>query len=195
MTYSSHGHPRNLGMTETFGPHANREWFDYKLIDPGSGRELDDGEEGEFLVRGFGLMAGLYKKEREEVFDADGWYHTGDRGYIEDGTIWFTGRYSEAIKSGGANVAPLEVERVLESLPGVAMALVVGIPDPDRGQVVAAAVVPAPGSLLDTDDLRAQVNRRLSAYKVPTRWRVLERHQVPWLASGKANKRALAGMF
>jgi acyl-CoA synthetase (AMP-forming)/AMP-acid ligase II len=182
-------------MTETFGQHANRDWFDYKVIDPGSGQERPDGEEGEFLVRGFGLMAGLYKKEREEVFDSDGWYHTGDRGYLEGDTIWFTGRYSEAIKSGGANVAPLEVERVLESLPGVAMALVVGVPDPDRGQAVAAAVVPAPGACLNTEDLRKQVNRRLSAYKVPTRWRVLEPQEVPWLPSGKANKRAVAGIF
>jgi acyl-CoA synthetase (AMP-forming)/AMP-acid ligase II len=195
MAYSSRGHPRNLGMTETFGPHANRTWFDYKVIDPLTGLELADGEEGEFLVRGFGLMAGLYKKEREEVFDPDGWYHTGDRGYVEDGTIWFTGRYSEAIKSGGANVAPLEVERVLESLPDVAMALVVGVPDPQRGQAVAAVVVPASGAALDTDELQREVNRRLSGYKVPTRWRVLEPHQVPWLASGKANKRALGEMF
>jgi acyl-CoA synthetase (AMP-forming)/AMP-acid ligase II len=75
------------------------------------------------------------------------------------------------------------------------MALVVGIPDPDRGQAVAAAVVPAPGASLNADALRQEVNRRLSAYKVPTRWRVLERHEVPWLANGKANKRALAGMF
>jgi acyl-CoA synthetase (AMP-forming)/AMP-acid ligase II len=195
IAYSSRGHPRNLGMTETFGPHANRTWFDYKVIDPLTGLELADGEEGEFLVRGFGLMAGLYKKEREEVFDPDGWYHTGDRGYVEDGTIWFTGRYSEAIKSGGANVAPLEVERVLESLPDVAMALVVGVPDPQRGQAVAAVVVPASGAALDTDELQREVNRRLSGYKVPTRWRVLEPHQVPWLASGKANKRALGEMF
>jgi acyl-CoA synthetase (AMP-forming)/AMP-acid ligase II len=195
LAHSSRGHPRNLGMTETFGPHANREWFDYRVIDPGSGRALEDGEEGEFLVRGFGLMAGLYKQEREAVFDPDGWYHTGDRGYVEDGTIWFTGRYSEAIKSAGANVAPLEVERVLQSLPGVALALVVGVPDPGRGQAVAAAVVPAPGASLDIDDLRQQVNRRLSGYKVPTRWRVLQPHQVPWLASGKANKRAVAELF
>jgi acyl-CoA synthetase (AMP-forming)/AMP-acid ligase II len=184
-------------MTETFGPHANRRWFDYKVIDPASGRELPDGEEGEFLVRGFGLMGGMYKKEREEVFDVDGWYHTGDRGYLENEMIWFTGRYSETIKSGGANVAPLEVERVLESLPGVANALVVGVPDPDpgRGQAVAAALVPAPGATLDPVELRRLANSRLSGFKVPTRWLVLEPEQVPWLASGKANKRALIELF
>ncbi len=192
---SSRGDPRNLGMTETFGPHGNRDWFDYKVIDPDTGQELSDGEEGEFLVRGFGLMAAMYKKEREEVFDRDGWYHTGDRGYIEDGAIYFTGRYSETIKAGGANVSPLEVERVLESLPGVSLALVIGVPDPEKGEIVAAAVVPSEGTTLTPDALRAEVNRQLSAYKVPTRWQILPSDQLPWLPSGKADKRTLKSMF
>lgn len=192
---SSRGHPRNLGMTETFGPHANPEWFNYKVIDPTSGRQVADGDEGEFCVRGFGLMAQMYKKEREETFDDDGWYHTGDRGYLEDGTIWFTGRYSEMIKSGGANVSPLEVERALQAQPDVAMAFVVGLPDPVRGEVVAAVVVPQAGEQLDSEDLRYRANKDLSAYKVPTRWLILEATDVPYLASGKPNKRALCDWF
>jgi acyl-CoA synthetase (AMP-forming)/AMP-acid ligase II len=186
---------RNLGMTETFGPHANSEWFDYKVIDHDTGDELPGGEDGEFCVRGFGLMAGMYKREREDVFDPDGWYHTGDRGYIEAGTIWFTGRYSEMIKCGGANVSPLEVEGVLASHPGVAMAFVVGLPDPVRGQEVAAAVVPAEGVELDVEQLRLHTNQRLSAYKVPTRWLLVQTGEVPVLASGKPDKRALADRF
>lgn len=192
---SSKGDPINLGMTETFGPHANREWFDYKVVDPETGAELVDGQEGEFCVRGFGLMAGMYKREREEVFDADGFYHTGDRGYIEDGRIWFTGRYSEMIKSGGANVAPLEVERVLASFPEVAAAYVLAIPDADRGEAVAAVVVAAEGETLDTDKLRAKVNHELSAFKVPTRWLVLTGDEVPTLGSGKPDKRTLRTRF
>jgi acyl-CoA synthetase (AMP-forming)/AMP-acid ligase II len=192
---SSRGHPRNLGMTETFGPHANLDWFDYKIIDPVDGTMLANGEEGEFCVRGFGLMAGMYKKEREEVFDADGWYHTGDRGYIEDGVIWFTGRYSEMIKSGGANVSPLEVERVLEAQPGVALALVLGLRDQDRGEMVAAAVVADDETKLDTAELRERTSKELSAYKVPSRWLLLEQEDVPVLANGKPNKRALRELF
>ena len=80
--------------------------FDYRVVDRDTGASLPDGEEGEFCVRGHALMAGLYKREREETFDSDGYYHTGDRGYIEDGRIFFTGRYSEMIKTGGANVSP-----------------------------------------------------------------------------------------
>jgi len=73
---SSKGDLPNVGMTETFGPHANRKYFNYRIVDPYTGKELPDGEEGEFCVRGFGLMTSMYKREREEVFDADGYYHT-----------------------------------------------------------------------------------------------------------------------
>lgn len=194
-TESSKGDPPNLGMTETLGPHANREWFDYKVIDRETGEAVADGQEGEFCVRGFGLMAGMYKKEREEIFDPDGWYHTGDRGYIEGGRIWFRGRYSEVVKTGGANVSPLEVERVLESIADVKMAFVFGIPDPERGEVVAAAVIPGEGGAVEVDDLRERVRKELSAYKVPTRWLVLDEADVPWLGSGKPDKRALRDRF
>ena len=195
VAVSSRGHPRNLGMTETFGPHANPEWFDYKVIDPRSGRQLADGEEGEFCVRGFGLMSALYAKEKEEIFDADAWYHTGDRGYIEEGTIWFTGRYSEMIKSGGANVSPLEVERVLAAQSDVAMAFVLGVPDGEKSEAVAAVIVLQGEARLDTEDLRHRINKELSAYKVPTRWLILEANDVPFLASGKPDKRALRDRF
>jgi acyl-CoA synthetase (AMP-forming)/AMP-acid ligase II len=192
---SSRGDPRNVGMTETFGPHANPEWFDYKIIDHDTGEELPEGEEGEFCVRGFGLMAGMYKKEREEVFDADGFYHTGDRGYVENGHIWFKGRYTEMVKAGGANVAPLEVEQVLLSAPGVRMAFVMGVPDAERGEVVAAVVVPGAGASLDPDELAQHVNTQLSHYKVPTRWAVNDESEIPFLASGKPDKRTMKTWF
>jgi len=192
---SSRGDPPNYGMTETFGPHRNREWFDYRVVDPETGQPLPDGEVGEFCVRGFGLMAGMYGKEREEVFDAEGWYHTGDRGYLEDGGIWFLGRYSEVVKAGGANVSPLEVEQVLGSFPDVASAFVLGVPDAERGEAVAAVVVPADGAALDPADLRARLQRELSAYKAPTRWQVLAPAEVPLLANGKPDKRSMRSLF
>jgi acyl-CoA synthetase (AMP-forming)/AMP-acid ligase II len=164
LPVSSRGYPVNFGMTETFGPHGNPEWFEYRVIDPVSGATLRDGEEGEFCVRGFGLVQGFYKKEREEVFDRDGWYHTGDRGYIENATIWFTGRYGDMIKSGGANVSPLEVEAALAAVPGVAMAFVMGLPDTERGQVVAAVVVPDSGTPLDEQKLQELLKQDLSTY-------------------------------
>ncbi len=188
---SAQGDPINMGMTETFGPHRNRAYFDYKVIDPDTGEPLPDGQEGEFCVRGFGLTVGLYKREREDTFDADGWYHTGDRGYIEDGAIYFRGRISEMIKSAGANVAPLEVETVLAGFPGVAQAHVFGIPHASRGEEVVAIVVPTSGDAVDLEALRAHALREISSYKVPTRFLIIDGDAVPTLPSGKPDKRTM----
>ncbi len=127
--------------------------------------------------------------------DADGWYHTGDRGYIEDGRVWFLGRYSEMVKTSGANVAPLEVEMVLKSYDGIADSFVMGIPDPESGEAVAAVVVAEAGATLDPVELRARLNSDLSAYKVPTRWLVLAEAEVPRLANGKPDKRSMQTML
>jgi acyl-CoA synthetase (AMP-forming)/AMP-acid ligase II len=188
---SSKGDPPNLGMTETLGPHYHPEHFDYKVIDRGTGEVLPDGVEGEFCVRGYGLMAGFYKREREQTFDADGWYHTGDRSYLEDGRVFFTGRFTDMIKSGGANVAPLEVETVLQTFPEVRYAFVFGIPHAERGEEVAAVIVPEDDTKLDPDEIRQRARKELSAYKVPTSIHSLTLDEVPWLPSGKPDKLTL----
>jgi acyl-CoA synthetase (AMP-forming)/AMP-acid ligase II len=192
---SSRGDPPNLGMTETLGPHFHPEHFDYKVIDPETGEVLADGVEGEFCVRGYGLMAGLYKREREAVFDADGWYHTGDRSYLEGGRVFFTGRFTDMIKSGGANVAPLEVEMVLQSFPEIQLALVLGMPHAERGEEVTAVLVPDEGVALDYDDIRQRARTELSSYKVPTRYHTMSRDDVPWLPSGKPDKLTLGQLL
>ncbi len=189
---SSRGHSINMGMTETFGMHRDPRYFDYQVIDPDTGQRVPDGDEGEFCVRGYGLMAGLYGREREEVFDAEGWYHTGDRGYLEGGSIYFTGRYSEMIKAAGANVSPLEVEQALLALPHVAQAFVFGMPHPQRGEDVIAAVVPAVEADFDAETTRAQLRDVLSAYKVPRRIVALTPAEVATLASGKPHRREIA---
>jgi len=188
---SSRGHPTNFGMTETFGPHANRDLFDYKVVDPATGSPIPDGQEGEFCVRGFALMAAMYKREREEVLDADGYYHTGDRGYLEKGDIYFTGRYSELIKSAGANVSPLEVEGVLQAIPEVKLALVFGVPSQERGEEVVAVLVPENGKTIDSSAVLQQCRSVLSAYKVPTRIYLKAIEEIPVLASGKPDKRSV----
>lgn len=185
----------NLGMTETFGPHHNPEIFEYKIIDPDTGDRLADGEVGEFCVRGLGMMLGIYKREREENFDPDGWYHTGDRGYVEAGRVFFAGRYSEMLKSGGANVAPAEVEQALLGFPDVAEAYVVGVPNPTLGDEVVAVIVPAPGATVDASDLTARAKQVLSSYKVPRRFVIAAAEEIPRLVTGKPDKRTLAERF
>ena len=130
-------------------------------------------------MRGYSLMQGLYKVEREDTFDRDGFYHTGDAGYFDaDGVLFFKARLGEMIKTAGANVTPREVEVVIESYPEVRAAFVVGVPDPERGQDVAAAVVLKRGAALDAE-ARARGCARSSR---PTRCR----------ASGSSRRRGAA---
>ena len=205
----------SLGMTETVGPHSApgpevdrvlpeemRGSFgllvpdvEHRIADPATGAPLPEGQVGQVCIRGYSLMAGLYKKERHEAFDDDGWYATGDRGWIKDGYLYFSGRLSEMIKTAGSNVAPREVELTLESFPEVGLAVVLGLPDEERGEIVAAAVVPKPGAHVDPVDLLQRADKELSSYKLPRRVLVLEEADLPQLASGKADRLRLKDML
>jgi acyl-CoA synthetase (AMP-forming)/AMP-acid ligase II len=102
------------------------------------------------------------------------------------------GRFYEMIKTRGANVAPREVELVLEGFPDIAHALVFGLPHPDLEEEVTAVVVPAPGARPDVESIRSRARQELSSYKVPTRIEIVwDEADVPWLASGKPDKLAL----
>ena len=197
----------SLGMTETCGPHT---WGDmkvdlpeslrgvfgravpgveHKVVDPRTGETLPPGEFGEICVRGYNLCQSLYKREREESFDADGYYHTGDGGWFDaEGHLFFKGRIGEMIKTAGANVAPREVEIAIETLPEVKLAAVVGVPDSVRGQLVVAAVVAEPGQQVDPDAVRARLREELSAYKVPRHVFVLKHDEIPLTDTGKVHK-------
>ena len=198
----------SLGMTETMGPHSAagpeaervlpeemRGSFgllvpcvEHRIADPETNATLDEGEVGEICIRGYSLMNGLYKWERHETFDEAGWYHTGDKGLIRDGYLYFHGRLSELIKTSGSNVAPREVELLLESFPEVGLAVVVGVPDADRGEVVAAALVPATGASIDPIETFRRAGDELSNYKVPRRVLVLDEGDMPYLANGKPDR-------
>ncbi len=188
MTDVPDGFPVHRTMSETAGGFA---YTDMRIVD-GDGSAVPDGTVGELLVRGIGVMAGYNKRERSETFDDDGWYHTGDRVYRKDGDprLFYVGRTSELIKAAGANVSPLEVESVIEQFAEVSQCIVVGIDDPVRGEEVCAVVVPAV-SQVDVQSLATRTRDQLSAYKVPTRWVLAASEQIPTLASGKLNRKAL----
>jgi acyl-CoA synthetase (AMP-forming)/AMP-acid ligase II len=137
------------------------------------------------------LMQGLHKQERTDVFDPDGWYHTGDRGYFRDGWFRFTGRQSDLIKTKGANVAPAEVEKALVSLDGVAQAFVFGVDHPQRGQDVVALVVPR-GEGVEETAARDELRDVLASYKIPRHVFAIEAVDVPYLTSQKPDRRRLA---
>ena len=184
--------PTGLGMTETFGPWAGITDFDVRVVDPETGRDVAPGEEGEFWIHGYSLAQGLYKKEREEVFTSDGFYRTGDMGYIEEGLVYFQSRRTDMIKTKGANVAPAEVEMILVAFPDILAAFVVGLPHDQFGQEVAAAVVTRHGDKLDNDVLQRYLGEQLSPYKVPTVILEVAEGELPYLPSSKVDRRELA---
>ncbi|UXA20067.1 class I adenylate-forming enzyme family protein [Mycobacterium sp. SMC-4] len=204
--------PNALGMTELCGNHIGVDpyipqppertetggWtidgLEHLIVDPDTGSPVPAGTSGEIWVRGHSLMQRLYKREREDVFTADGYYRTGDCGIrFDDGWITFTGRLGDLIKtSGGTNVTPSEVELALCDCEGVLEAYVVGAVDGDHGTVVTAAVVPRGGAELDPEALRADLRGRLSAYKVPKHIWITDKQQLPFTATGKVKKSDLA---
>ncbi|MCY3576686.1 MAG: AMP-binding protein [bacterium] len=209
----------SLGMTETLGPHTlgvmgdelpeeKRGSFgwsvpgvEHKIVDPVTGLECPTGQRGEVWMRGYSLMVGLYKVERADAFTPDGWYRTGDSGYFDDdGHFYFTGRMGDLIKSSGMNIAPREIELVLEELDEVLNAFVCGVPHPDRLEDVAAAVVVRPEQPLTAEELRAYTADRVASYKVPRHVAVFNTpDELPWLDSGKIDlmgvKRLLSERF
>ncbi|MDP2711349.1 MAG: AMP-binding protein [Solirubrobacteraceae bacterium] len=121
---------------------------------------------------------------------ADGWLHTGDEGALDaDRTLTVTGRAGDTIISGGENVAPVEVEAVLESHPAVAEAAVYGLPDPAWGERVVAAIVLRGGGSATEEELRGYCRVRLAGYKVPRVIRFI--HELPRTVSGKLMRRSL----
>lgn len=182
------GFPVHRTMSETAGGFA---YTDMLIVDD-AGVAVDDGAVGELLVRGIGVMAGYNKRERADTFDADGWYHTGDRVYRrpDDPRLFYVGRTSELIKTSGANVSPLEVEAVIEGFADVAQCVVIGLEHADRGEEVCAVVVPA-ADTVDVDAVERRTRDVLSSYKVPTRWVTATSDQIPTLASGKLDRKTL----
>ncbi len=203
--------PNALGMTETGGPHTYAsegtlpeslrgsfgtavEGVEHRVVDPETRVPLAPGEFGEICVRGYNVMQGLHKLERESVFDADGFYPTGDGGYFDaDGVLYFQGRLGDMIKTAGANVTPAEVEAVLCGFPEIKHAYVVGLRDPERGQNVAAAVVVEAGQPIDANEIQQRVKSLLSAYKVPRHvFLFADNRELPFTDTGKIDKRKLA---
>ncbi|WP_063044323.1 AMP-binding protein [Nocardia pseudovaccinii] len=155
------------------------------------GHELAQGEVGEICVRGEFVMVGYYKDpEATAEVSRGGWHHTGDAGYIDaEGYIHLVDRKKDLIISGGFNVYPAEVERVIGAVPGVAEVAVIGVPDQRWGEAVTAVVVAKPGQTVDEQQIIDHTKATLGSVKAPKHvdvWDVLPRN-----ATGKVLKRAI----
>jgi fatty-acyl-CoA synthase len=163
-----------------------------RIRDPATGNEAGLGEVGEIEVKGYltkGYL-GASAQFNAQVFMADGYFRTGDLGWLrQDGALQFAGRCSEMIKRSGINVAPAEVEEVLQQHQSVALAAVSGLADPVRGEVIVAYLTANPGYSIDRDAILAHCRRHLSSYKIPDRVYVCE--SLPMTPTGKLKRRAL----
>jgi acyl-CoA synthetase (AMP-forming)/AMP-acid ligase II len=150
---------------------------------------------GEVVVRGPNIMLGYYRNPEEtaKVLDADGWFKTGDLGYLDDtGNLYITGRKKELIIRSGFNVYPLEVEAALNQHPSVVQAAVIGVTHNSNEDIV-AFVQPLAGTTLTPDTLKAHLADRLAAYKHPNRWIIAP--NLPAAPSGKILKARLTAVF
>lgn len=164
---------------------------DFRIVDE-QGAALPPGERGEVCYRSPANVLGYWNKPEAtaEAF-VDGWFHTGDIGYLdEDGFLYIVDRIKDIIIRGGENISCLEVEAAIYAHPAVAEAAVFGLPDERLGEVVGAAVVLRPGAALAEAELRDFLGEHLASFKLPAHiW--FPEEQLPRIASGKIFKRQL----
>jgi fatty-acyl-CoA synthase len=139
-----------------------------KITDPLTGEIVPRGKAGEIGVKGPTLMLGYIGTPLDETLDSEGFFPTGDGGYLDDaGRLYWQGRLTDIIKTGGANVSPREVDEALIAHAGVKVAQTVGVPHQTLGEVVVSCVVPHDDVILDVEQLLVFLRQRLASYKVP----------------------------
>jgi fatty-acyl-CoA synthase len=141
-----------------------------KIVDPLTGETAPVGERGEIAVKGPTLMLGYVGIPLDETLDGEGFLRTGDGGYMDgQGRLYWEGRLNDIIKTGGANVSPVEVDIVVARCPGVKATQTVGVPDELLGEIVVACIVPHAGAALTEQIVRNFARELLASYKVPRR--------------------------
>jgi len=153
------------------------------------GELLPPGQSGEIVYRGPSTMSGyLHDDEATDRAFAHCWFHSGDAGWFgDDGMLWFTDRYKDVIKTGGENVASIEVEKAVYAAdPRVAEVVVVGLPHPQWSEAVTAFVVTRPGETIDAAELLATLKTTLAGFKVPKA--VIFADDLPKTSTGKIQK-------
>ncbi len=154
------------------------------------------GETGEIVHRAPSVMTEyLRDSDATDAAFAHGWFHSGDVGRLgADGMLWFADRSKDVIKTGGENVASIEVEKAIYAAdPNIAEVVVVGLPHERWSEAITAVVVPKPGERIDTDAVRAALRGRLDGYKIPKDVIVVD--EFPRTSTGKVRKNVLRDRF
>jgi len=168
----------------------------FKIVDPLSGEILPMGERGEIAVKGPTLMLGYVGVPLDETLDEQGFFRTGDGGHVDEtGRLYWEGRLNDIIKTGGANVSPVEVNSILLQQPGVKVAQTVGVPHESLGELVVACIVLHEGAQLCEEDVRSFAKVQLASFKVPRRVLFFREDELATTGSAKiktADLRAMA---
>ena len=162
-----------------------------RIVDPDTGAECRDDEVGEVLIRTEQVMAGYWNQPdaTAEVITPDGWFHSGDAGYLRDGRLYLHDRIKDMIVSGAENVYPAEVENVLMRHTAIVDVAVIGVPDQRWGETVKAVVVLADGAELTEAEVIEHARTDLAGYKCPRSVDFVA--ELPRNPSGKVLKREL----
>ena len=163
-----------------------------RVVDPGTGADLDPFQDGELWIKGPQMMKGYLNNPAATAatIDEEGWLHTGDIGHVDaDGHFYIVDRLKELIKYKGFQVAPAELEAVLLTHPAVADAAVIGVPDEEAGEIPKAFVVVKPGQSVTAEDLESHVATHLAHYKQVREVEFID--AIPRSASGKILRRQL----
>jgi acyl-CoA synthetase (AMP-forming)/AMP-acid ligase II len=166
-----------------------------RIVDPASGQDVAAGQEGELIVRGPNVMPGYHNKPEEtRAALRAGWYHTGDLARCdENGFLTITGRLKELIIRGGQNIAPAEIEEVVNTFAPVLDCAVVGVAHEHLGEVPALFVVPRQGQHVEIEAILQHCKARLSAYKIPQAVHLIA--EIPRTGSGKIIRYKLKEML
>jgi fatty-acyl-CoA synthase len=141
-----------------------------KIVDPLTGIVVPVGARGEIAIKGPTLMLGYLGVPLDATLDDDGYFRTGDGGYVDEtGRMYWEGRLNDIIKTGGANVSPVEIDSVIQHCPGVKVVQTVGVPHETLGELVVTCIVPHEGAALDEAAVRNFAREKLASYKVPRR--------------------------
>jgi fatty-acyl-CoA synthase len=169
---------------------------DYKIADPKTGEPVPLGAIGELWFQGPHTFEGYLNdpEKTTKVLDGDGWVHSGDLARQDaDGFVYIMGRVDDMYISGGENICPEEVERVVVQYPGIAQVAVVGIPDEQWGQVGLAAIVLKPGASVSEDELKRFCRKQLGGFRVPKYFKFVA--ELPLSGPGKVNRKILREKF
>jgi acyl-CoA synthetase (AMP-forming)/AMP-acid ligase II len=167
----STGFPANTSRSDAGGSHGvPLPGNSIKIVDPRTGAAMPIGQRGEITVKGATLMMGYLGIPLDETVDDEGYFPTGDGGFLDAaGRLFWEGRITDIIKTGGANVSPIEVDEVVRDCPGVKLAQTVGVPHDTLGELVVTSIVRHDGKTLDEEAVRSFLKTRLASYKVPRR--------------------------